>query len=505
MRLFTYFFLLGLCFNLAAEQNSHQGKNKSGKPTPKAATYITKHQIKIAGKNIKYEATAGTLLIKNDQDEAIALFGFTAYVSTQSKQSNRPIVFAYNGGPGSASIWLHMGVLGPQRAIINDTGFTNNGPFKRVSNQYSILDEADLVMIDPIGTGFSKFIGKAKGSDFWGVDQDINSVGDFIAQYITENKRWASPKFILGESYWRVCDPAGLSLNLLNKHNIALNGVILVSPFLDFITGFDIDGIDLPHILFLPAFAATAEYHKALKNQPNNRDSFLREVEKFATGEYASALMQGSMLDHKTREHILDKLQAYSGLSRDYWDRANLRVGHQQFVKELLRDRKQTVGRIDSRFKGESIILNADSMQYDPMTTSIGPSYLAAFMDYYSKDLKVPAKQKYAVFGNVFTQWDWGHRQPGAGFKLPMPNTSIDLAYAMTKNPNMKVLFMQGYYDLATPYFTTKYLISHLNISSAARKNITEAYYDAGHMMYVHDDSLVKFKTDLAEFIKASY
>jgi len=504
MRLLTIFILLTLGFNLAAEPAAQQNKNKASKAAPKAATYVTNHQIKIAGKSIKYEATAGTLSIKNDKDEVIALFGFTAYVSNHSNQSNRPIIFAYNGGPGSASIWLHMGVLGPQRAIVNDTGFTNNGPFKRVSNKYSILDEADLVMIDPIGTGFSKFVGKAKGADFWGVDQDINSVGDFIAQYITENKRWASPKFILGESYGGMRS-AGLSLNLLNKHNISLNGVILVSPFLDFITGFDIDGIDLPHILFLPAFAATAHYHKALDKQPADRDAFLAEVENFAVTEYASALMQGSKLDAKTRNHILDKLHAYTGLSRDYWDRSNLRVGHQQFVKELLRDRKQTVGRIDSRFKGESIGLNADTMQYDPMTTSIGPSYLAAFMDYYSKDLKVPVKQKYAVFGNVFGQWDWGHRQPGAGFKLPMPNTSIDLAYAMAKNPHMKVLFMQGYYDLATPYFTTKYLISHLDISDAARKNITEAYYDAGHMMYVHDDSLVKFKKDLAQFVKASY
>jgi len=216
--------------------------------------------------------------------------------------------------------------------------------------------------------------------------------------------------------------------------------------------------------------------------------------------------MQGATLDKATRENVLEKLHQYTGISKDYWDRANLRVGHQQFTKELLRDRGETTGRIDSRFEGLSIGLNADTMQYDPMTSAIGPSYLAAFMDYYARDLKVPAEQKYVVSGNVFNKWDWGHRQPGfRGFKLPVANTSIDLAYAMTQNPNMKVLFQVGYYDLATPYFTTKYLINHLDIAPQLRSNISQAYYDSGHMMYVNPPSLKKFKQDLAKFIEASY
>ncbi len=277
------------------------------KKLPEAKVYQSEHSITLGGKKIKYQATAGTLLIKNKKDESIALFGFTAYVKNQESSSKRPIVFAYNGGPGSSSIWLHMGVLGPQRAVIQDTGFTNNGPFKRVKNDYSIIDDADLVMIDPIGTGFSKFIGKAKGKDFWGVDQDINSVGNFIAQYVTENKRWASPKYLLGESYGGMRS-AGLALNLLNKHNMALNGVILVSPFLDFNTGFDFGGIDLPHVLFLPTFAATAFYHKALPNQPKNRDDFLAEVEDFASGEYAHALFLGNKLPKKELDAGVTKM-----------------------------------------------------------------------------------------------------------------------------------------------------------------------------------------------------
>ena len=474
------------------------------KKLPEAKVYQSEHSITLGGNKLKYQATAGTLLIKNKKDDPIALFGFTAYVKNQKSSNKRPIVFAYNGGPGSSSIWLHMGVLGPQRAVIKDTGFTNNGPFNRVKNDYSIIDNADLVMIDPIGTGFSKFIGKGKGEDFWGVDQDINSVGNFIAQYVTENKRWASPKYILGESYGGMRS-AGLSLNLLNKHNMALNGIILVSPFLDFNTGFDFGGIDLPHVLFLPTFAITAYYHKALPNQPKNRDEFLAEVEAFASGEYAHALFLGNKLPKQERTAVVDKLYQYTGISKEYWERANLRVGHQQFTKELMRTRNLTTGRIDSRFKGFSIGGNGDTMSYDPMTTAIGPPYLAAFMDYYSNDLKVPPTQTYQVSGDVFEKWDWSHAQPGTPFKLPSPNTVPDLSVAMIQNPHMKVLFLQGYFDLATPYYTTKYLINHLQIPDEISKNISSEYYEAGHMMYVHKPSLIKFKKDLDAFIKMSH
>ena len=477
---------------------------KKPEDIPKAKVYTSEHQMKIGGKNIKYQATAGTLLMKNEKDKPIALFGYTAYVKKGGDNHKRPIVFAYNGGPGSSSIWLHMGVLGPQRAVIEDAGFTHNGPFKRVSNTYSIIDDADLVMIDPVGTGFSKFIGKAKGKDFWGVDEDITSVGNFIAQYVTENKRWSSPKYILGESYGGMRS-AGLALNLLQKHNLALNGVVLVSPFLDFATGFDFGGIDLPHVLFLPTFAATAYYHHALPKQPKDRNLFLKEVENFAQGEYAQALFAGNQLDPDQRATIIDKLYQYTGIAKDYWDRANLRVGHQQFTKELLRKKGITVGRIDSRFSGNTIGANRDSMIYDPMTTSIGPSYLAAFMDYYSQDLKVSPTQKYVVSGDVFTKWDWGHQQPGSPFKIPTPNTAIDLSVAMIQNPNMKVMFLQGYYDLATPYYTTEYLINHLQIPKSIQKNITTHFFDAGHMMYVHKPSLIKFKNTLADFIQKSH
>lgn len=472
--------------------------------TPEAKVSVTQHQIKIAGKTIKYTATAGTMLMKDEEGKPVALFGYTAYVADGMDQARRPIVFAYNGGPGSASLWLHMGVLGPQRAVVKDGGFSPNGPFQRVSNDYSILDEADLVMIDPVGTGFSKPVGEAKGEDFWGVDQDIKSVSEFIVQYTTENKRWASPKFVLGESYGGM-RTGGVAFYLLSRHMLALNGAILVSPFMEMATGFAGMGIDLPHVMFLPTFASTAWYHNALKNKPEDLQAFLHEVEQFSLEEYAPALLLGKRLGEARRKHVLQKLSAYTGLSEDYWDRANLRISEGQFNKELLRSRGITVGRIDSRFVGNTINKIGESQTYDPMTTAIGPPYLANFMDYYSKDLKVENAGNYKVFGDVFMKWDWSHRQPDFPFPLPFANTLVDLAYAMTQNPGMKVLVQQGYYDLATPYLATDYYLDHLDIADELRSNVVLKHYEAGHMMYVHEPSLVQFKADLADFIKSAY
>ena len=497
--------LIIFSINTFAENTTKDTVKAENNPIPKAKVYTSQHQIKLSGRSIKYTATAGTMLMKNKKGEPIALFGFTAYIKNKVDQRKRPIIFAYNGGPGAASLWLNMGALGPQRVIIKDAGFTHNGPFKRVSNDYSIIDKADLVMIDPVGTGFSKVIGKGKGKDFWGVDQDINSVANFIVKYVSENKRWSSPKYILGESYGGMRS-AGLSYNLLTKHNLALNGVILVSPFLDFTTGSDDTGEDLPHVLYLPTFAATAYYHNALPKQPKNRDAFLAKVEAFATGDYASALMQGASISEAFRDQVLTKLHQYTGISKAYWKRANLRIGHQQFTKELLRKRGETTGRFDSRFQGQSVDLNGENMNYDPQDLSISPAFVATFMDYYASDLKVPPTQKYIVGANIEGQWDWRHTPPNSyGSKIPVPFTTIDLAYAMTMNPHMKVLFQMGYYDLATPFFATKYMINHLKISPKIRKNISTAYYDAGHMMYVHQPSLKKFKTVISKFIQQSH
>ncbi|MEX2123899.1 MAG: hypothetical protein WD795_08390 [Woeseia sp.] len=489
---------------LAADEEKEKDE-KPEDPAPEAKVWTTEHETRIGGRNIEYTATAGTMLMKDDDDEPVALMGYSAYVSNEDDKRNRPLMFAYNGGPGSASIWLHMGVLGPQRAVVTDAGFSPAGPFRRVANDYSILDEADLVMIDPVGTGFAKVVGKGDTKDFWGVDQDIESISDFIVQYVTENGRWASPKFILGESYGGMRS-GGVSYRLLAVHNMALNGVILVSPFMEMTTGFAGLGIDLPHVMFLPTYAATAWYHDALDQKPESLQAFMEEVSDFAIQEYAPALLAGRGLSSADRQAVLSGLSRFTGLSEEYWDRANLRIDEGRFTQELLRISGKTVGRVDSRFKGESINKLAESAPYDPFTTAIGPSYLAAFMDYYRADLEVEMSDNYVVSGGFFMQWDWGHQQPDlGGFELPFPNTAIDLEFAMKHNPAMKVLVQQGYFDLATPHFATEYVLDHMNLTPELRKNIEFEYYEAGHMMYVHEPSLIKFKEDLAEFVRGSY
>jgi len=494
--------LLAILPVLSVAVAADKGDTKKAEEAPEAKQYVTEHQARIGGKNIDYTVTAGTMLMSNKKDEPQALIGFTAYVARDKDPRERPIMFAYNGGPGSASLWLHMGILGPQRAVVTDAGFSNNGPYRRVVNEYSIIDETDLVMIDPVGTGFAKAVGEAEGKDFWGVDQDIKSVSEFIVQYLTENGRWASPKFVLGESYGGM-RTGGVAYYLLNNHFVALDGVVLVSPFMEFTAGFAGMGVDLPHALFLPTFAATARYHGALNPTPPDLEAFMQEVKDFALNEYAPALLAGNELPDDQRRAVLAKLSRYTGLSEEYWDRANLRINEGRFTKELMRTTGTTIGRVDSRFAGNMINAIGESAVYDPMLTAIGPGYLAAFMDYYQNDLEVEDIGNYTVFGDIFLKWDWSHAQPNLpGFKLPFPNTAVDLAFAMRQNPSMRVLVQQGYYDLATPHLATEYFIDHLEIPDDLRDNIDVAMYEAGHMMYIHEPSMVKYKEDLATFLR---
>jgi carboxypeptidase C (cathepsin A) len=500
----TLMVLLLFVLNPVAFAVSDATPEKAGE-TPEAQTWTSRHEIAIGGRTVRYTATAGTMLMRNDKDEPVALFGYTAYVREGTNKAARPLMFAFNGGPGSASIWLHMGVLGPQRAVATDAGFSPNGPFRRVDNEFSIIDEVDLVMIDPVGTGFSKPVGEGKGEDFWGVDQDIRSVSEFIVKYVTGNGRWASPKFLLGESYGGMRS-GGVAWHLLSHYNLALNGVILVSPFMEMATGFAGLGIDLPHVMFLPTYAATAWYHDALAEKPSDFEAFNEEVEQFAYREYAPALLLGSRLDDRQRQAVLGKLARYTGLSEDYWDKANLRISEGQFTQELLRDRAETVGRVDSRFKGDSVNLLAERAFYDPMTTAIGPPFLAAFMDYYRSDLGVETDREYVVSGQLWKDWDWRHKQPDLnGFTLPFPNTLVDLGLAMKQNPAMQVLVQQGYFDLATPHLATKYYIDQLDITPELRRNVRLELYEAGHMMYIHEPSMAKYKNDLADFVRSSY
>lgn len=471
-------------------------------PEPKVSR--TQHQVRIGGQVIRYTATVGWMIMKDDAGKAIARFGYTAYTRDGSTDpARRPIMFAFNGGPGSSSIWLHMGILGPRRVVVNDPGYAPPPPTPRVDNEYSIIDVTDLVMIDPVGTGFSKPLGDAKGADFWGVDQDVKSVGAFIKRYVTENGRWASPKYLLGESYGGMRS-AGLAFHLQSAHGMNLNGVVLVSPFLNAASGVDGIEIDLPHALYFPTLAATAWYHGLVKDKPASIEAFMNDVERFVYAEYLPALTKGYVIPPEEKRRVAAKLAAYTGTTADYWEKADLRVSHTQFLQELQRDGRRITGRIDSRFVGPAVNPLAEHMDYDPFFPAIGPAYTAAFLDYLHNELKFGRDEEYRV--SAFdVQWDWKHKQPGAGeWFVGAPNTVPDLSHAMTMNPGLHVLVQQGWYDLATPHLVMKHDIEHLRIPPEARSRIRIEHYEAGHMMYVHGPSMQKYRDDLARFIQAT-
>jgi carboxypeptidase C (cathepsin A) len=471
-------------------------------PAPEPATSRTKRQVQIDGQVVRYTATAGWLIMKDDAGKPIARFGYTAYTRDGvADPARRPVMFAYNGGPGSSSIWLHMGILGPRRVVVNDPGFAPPPPAERVDNPFSVLDVTDIVMIDPVGTGYSKPLGDAKGADFWGVDQDVKSVGAFIKRYVTENGRWASPKYLLGESYGGMRS-AGLAFHLQQAHGMNLNGVVLVSPFLNAGSGVDGMEIDLPHVLYLPTLAATAWYHGLVASKPASLEAYVDEVSRFAYQEYLPALMKGYLISADEKRAIAARLGAYTGTSAEYWEKADLRVSHPQFLQELKRGDRIIAGRIDSRFAGPSVNPLAETMDYDPFFPAIGPAYTAAFLDYMHTELDFGRDEEYRV--SAFdVKWDWQHRQPGVDEWIsPFPNTVPDLARAMTMNPGLHVLVQQGWYDLATPYLATRHDLAHLDITAEARGRIRFATYDAGHMMYVHEPSRVQQSADLAAWVQ---
>jgi carboxypeptidase C (cathepsin A) len=496
----------------AAEEPDEPGKDgkdekKEYVPVPEPRAEKTQHQIELAGKSLKYTATAGWLILNDkEKNEPIAQFGYTAYTLDGVKDaSRRPITFAFNGGPGSASIWLHMGALGPRRVVVNDGGYAPPPPVQLKDNEYSILDATDLVMIDPVGTGFSKPVGEAKGEDFWGVDQDIESVGDFIRRYVTENGRWGSPKYVLGESYGGVRG-AGLAKHLQSKLGMNLNGLILVSPYFGQVSGNDGMGIDLPHILYVSTFAATAWYYDAIPNKPASLETFVSEVERFAIEEYAPALLKGYAIPAEEKQAIAGKLAAYTGTTPQFWLRADLRVKHEAFLQELLRDRGLIAGRIDSRFSGPSLNALNDEMDYDPFFPAVGPAYTAAFREYLHSELKLGVPEEYVVSGGLYNKWDWRHEQPGAegdeNGQVPVTNLLPDLALAMTMNPGLHLLVEQGYYDLATPTHALKYNLNQLRLTPETRGRIRVNYHGAGHMMYLHEESGRAFRENIVGFIR---
>ena len=496
----AFLFAVTLSTSPLLRAEAHGEDSESADATiPEPLYFASEGSTRVGGRTIDYDVVAATMEIKDKEGEVIAHFGYTAYTRKGGDRSTRPILFAYNGGPGSASMWLHMGILGPQRADIDDVSINTLGPFKRVNNEFSVLDRADLVMIDPVGTGFSRPVGDAKGEDFWGVDNDIESVSNFIARYISDHGRWASPKYLLGESYGGIRS-GGVAYKLLSAHSIALNGVILVSPYMDFVGGNNGAVNDLADVNYLSTFAATAWYHSAIEDRPDSLTEFLAEAEAFAYNAYAPVLLKGSRATAEERAAVLVGLERFTGISADYWDRANLRINEARFAKELLRDQRKTVGRVDSRFVGDAINHIGETFKYDPYMAAVGPAFIAAFNDYYREELGVKTDRPYVGSAGLYRDWDQRHQTPGMG-KVAIANTAVDLAYAMSQNPNMRLLVQQGYFDLATPYGATQYFLDHMEIPERARNNITLELYEAGHMMYVHPDSMAKFRRDLAAFL----
>ncbi len=484
----------------------HLVQGQAGQDTiPKPEVFTTMQSVNIDGRTLYLTAQAGTFEVRDEQNKPIALMGHTYYSKGDKRESatrRRPIVFAYNGGPGSSSYWLHMGILGPRRIVVNDPEYTPAAPYQVVNNNFSILDVADLVMIDPVGTGLSVPVGKSEFKDFWGVDQDIKSLSLFIRQFLIANDRMNSPKYLLGESYGTFRN-AGL-MNRLLRDGIALNGVVMVSAVFDLRTLLFPPEDDLPYVVHFPTYAATAWYHDMIPDKPEDLYVFLDEVRKFTEEEYTPALFKGDRLSAGEKEAMATKLAQYTGTDPDYWMKANLRVTNGEFFAEFLRDKGEIVGRLDSRFTGINQDLLAQEGSHDPQSSAISPAYTAGFLDYLYRDLKVDKSLHYATsaYEREGFKWDWKHEGNERWGTQAAINTGVDLAEAMSRDPNVKVLILNGIYDIATVFYGVEHSINHLGLTPEIRDNIIMKYYEAGHMMYTHPPSMAQFKKDVAEFIR---
>lgn len=425
--------------------------------------------------------------------------GYTAYLKEGAAANARPITFAFNGGPGSSSIWLHMGVLGPRRVATPNAELAPPPPYRVVDNAESLLDVSDLVMIDPVGTGFSTALGKAKDKDFWGVDPDIESLSRFIAQFTGEAGRWNSPKYLLGESYGTTRGAAIADYSQGNL-GLAFNGVVLVSVAMDLESVFTWPGNERPFPYFLPTYTAVAAYHHALPAEPDDLKVLLVEARAFAMGPYAAALAKGDRLPDAELDTLAQRMHAFTGLSADYLKAARLKVNPDAFRQELLRSKGLTVGRIDARFTGPNQDPQAESAPWDPHGNAVGPAFTAAFMDYLHKDLKFGDGKDYHVRADgVFPSWDFKHKVGGA--TQAMVNTTPDLRHALLTNPHLRVLVLNGLTDLATPFLATEYTMDHLDLPPAYRAHVEQKYFESGHMMYLHEPELKQMKNEVASFI----
>ena len=436
--------------------------------------------------------------IKNRDGETEARIFFMAYtLDDAGNRSRRPLTFSFNGGPGSASVWLHLGAIGPKRVPMNPDGTMPPPPYQLVDNEYTWLNQTDLVFIDPVGTGYSRVV-RPEAQRFFGLTGDIESVGEFIRMYLTRYERWTSPLFLAGESYGTTRASA-LSGYLIGK-GIAFNGIVLISTIMNFETADFAPGNDLPYVMFLPSYAATAWYHKKLSGDLQSRSvqQIVMEVEQWAANDYALALAKGDRLTGQDRQDVIAKLSRYTGLSAQFVDNANLRVSLNLFRKELLRSEKRSIGRLDARFKGFDASYASDSPDFDASEAAIRPPYTSTFNQYVRGELGYKSDSEYYILGGGITSpWNWGTNN---GYV----DTSVALRSALARNPYLKILVAMGYYDMATPYFAVDYTLHHISLDPVLLKNFSTGYYEAGHMMYIDEKQLGRLRSDVGKFIDES-
>ncbi|GAB4360584.1 MAG: peptidase S10 [Bryobacter sp.] len=494
--------LFGLLVSCALGQNTASAATAIPGPVPTQAfkeepPKVTAHEITLNGKKLAYKAEAGMLPVKNNAGEAEAGIFYVAYTVEGTPASERPLCFAFNGGPGAGSLWLHLGAIGPRRIRMNDDGSMPPMPYRLEDNQGTWLDKCDLVFIDPVGTGFSRATKTETARKYNGFTGDINAVGEFIRLYLARKERHLSPLFLAGESYGTT-RAAGLA-GALTSRGIGLSGVILISSILNFQTARFNTGNDLPYPLFLPTYAATAWYHKKVDTSyAKDLQELLKVARNFAEGEYAMALMKGDKLTPTERDAIATKMSKMIGLSKAYILQSDLRINIMRFIKELRRAENVTVGRLDSRLTGTEPDQNGESAGFDPSMAAIMPPYTQAMSQYAREELQYRTDAQYFSLGGGIMPWDYSSAQN------QYADTSASLRAALDRNPHMKIFVANGYYDLATPFFATEYTFAHMGLRPKYEKNLTMAEYEAGHMMYIHVPSLLKLKTDVAKFIDSA-
>ncbi len=479
-----------------ADEPGEKGKKNDADNEVKDQLVETHHTVTINGGELNYTATAGMLVLKKEDGKPRASIFHVAYHKNDGdKIGNRPISFAFNGGPGSSSVWLHLGILGPKRVKMYDNGFAPPPPNELIPNEYSLLDVTDLVFIDPVSTGYSRPAPGEDAKQFYGYENDLETVGEFIRLYLTRNQRWASPKYLIGESYGTT-RAVGLANHLMNRYGMYLNGLVLVAPILNFQTINFYQGNDLPYLLFLPAYTATAWYHKMLAPEMgNDLGSILEQVEAFALREYNLALIQGTRLAEPERRAIIKKLAGFTGLSEEFINQSDMRVMMNRFAKELLRNQENTIGRFDSRMLGKDRDAAGESFEYDPSYSMVLGPVTSTLNHYLRTELEFNSDLPYEILTSAVHPWrynDFNHRYVDVSDKLRQ---------AMVKNPALRVFAACGIYDLATPYFTANYTFDHLGLDKSLQKNIRIDYYQAGHMMYFHLPSLIKLKQDMSSFL----